>query len=138
MKTAIITDSNSGITQEEAKKLEKKFRENSFTFEDYLVQLEQLNKMGGIKNILGMLPGMGALKNADIDENKLNKNKAIILSMTPKERENPEIIKSSNRQRIAKGSGVTVQEVNQLIRQFEQTKELMKQMKNKKGFKFPF
>ena len=135
---SLIEKAQQTVSEEEAKKLEKKFRENSFTFEDYLVQLEQLNKMGGIKNILGMLPGMGALKNADIDENKLNKNKAIILSMTPKERENPEIIKSSNRQRIAKGSGVTVQEVNQLIRQFEQTKELMKQMKNKKGFKFPF
>lgn len=135
---SLIEKAQQAVTEEEALKLEKKFRENSFTFEDYLNQLESLKKMGGIKNILGMLPGMGALKNADIDEEKLMKNKSIILSMTPKERENPEIIKSSNRQRIAKGSGVTVQEVNQLIRQFEQTKELMKQMKNKKGFKLPF
>lgn len=135
---SLIEKAQQAVTEEEALKLEKKFRENSFTFEDYLSQLENLKKMGGIKNILGMLPGMGALKNADIDEEKLMKNKAIIQSMTPKEREYPEIIKSSNRQRIAKGSGVTVQEVNQLIRQFEQTKELMKQMKNKKGFKLPF
>lgn len=135
---SLIEKAQQAVTEEEALKLEKRFRENSFTFEDYLSQLESLKKMGGIKNILGMLPGMGALKNADIDEEKLMKNKSIILSMTPKERENPEIIKSSNRQRIAKGSGVTIQEVNQLIRQFEQTKELMKQMKNKKGFKLPF
>ena len=135
---SLIEKAQQAVTEEEAKKLEKKFKENSFTFEDYLNQLESLKKMGGIKNILGMLPGMGALKNAEVDEEKLMKNKSIILSMTPKERENPEIIKSSNRQRIAKGSGVTIQEVNQLIRQFEQTKELMKQMKNKKGFKLPF
>lgn len=135
---SLIEKAQQAVTEEEAQKLEKKFRENSFTFEDYLNQLESLKKMGGIKNVLGMLPGMGALKNAEIDEEKLMKNKAIIQSMTPKERDNPDIIKSSNRQRIAKGSGVTIQEVNQLIRQFEQTKELMKQMKNKRGFKMPF
>ena len=95
--------------------------------------------MGGIQSILGMLPGMGALKNVKVDENQLAKNKAIIQSMTIKERNNPEIIKSSNRQRIAKGAGVTIQDVNQLIKQFEQTKEMMKQMKNRKGFgKMPF
>ena len=136
---SLIEKAQQAVTEEEAKELEKKFRENSFTFDDYLNQLESLKKMGGLKNVLGMLPGMGALKNAEIDEDKLMKNKAIIQSMTEKERINPDLIKSSNRQRIAKGSGVSVQEVNQLIKQFEQTKELMKQMKNnKRGFKFPF
>ena len=135
----LIEKAEQAVSQEEAEKLEKKFRENSFTFEDYLAQLENLKKMGGIQNILGMLPGMGALKNVQVDEKQLQKNKAIIQSMTPKERNNPEIIKSSNRQRIAKGSGTTIQDVNQLIKQFEQTKELMKQMKSKKGFgKMPF
>ena len=136
---SLIEKAQQAVTEEEAKELEKKFKENSFTFDDYLNQLESLKKMGGLKNVLGMLPGMGALKNAEIDEDKLMKNKAIIQSMTEKERLNPDLIKSSNRQRIAKGSGVSVQEVNQLIKQFEQTKELMKQMKNnKRGFKFPF
>ena len=134
----LIEKAEQAVSEEEAAKLEKKFRENSFTFDDYLSQLENMKKMGGIKNIIGMLPGMGALKNVDIDENQLLKNKAIIQSMTPKERNNPETIKSSNRQRIAKGSGTTIQDVNQLIKQFEQTKELMKQMKNRKGFKLPF
>ena len=135
----LIEKAEQAVSQEEAEKLEKKFRENSFTFEDYLSQLENLKKMGGIQNILGMLPGMGALKNVQVDEKQLLKNKAIIQSMTIKERNNPEIIKSSNRQRIAKGAGVTIQEVNQLIKQFEQTKELMKQMKNRKGFgRMPF
>ena len=135
----LIEKAEQAVSQEEAEKLEKKFRENSFTFEDYLAQLENLKKMGGIQNIIGMLPGMGALKNVQVDEKQLQKNKAIIQSMTPKERNNPEIIKSSNRQRIAKGSGTTIQDVNQLMKQFEQTKELMKQMKSKKGFgKMPF
>ena len=135
----LIEKAEQAVSEEEAAKLEKKFRENSFTFEDYLSQLENLKKMGGLQNILGMLPGMGALKNVQVDEKQLQKNKAIIQSMTSNERLNPDTIKSSNRQRIAKGSGTTIQEVNQLIKQFEQTKELMKQMKNKKGFgKMPF
>lgn len=135
----LIEKAEQAVSKEEAEQLEKKFRENSFTFEDYLAQLENLKKMGGLQSIIGMLPGMGALKNMQIDEKQLLKNKAIIQSMTPKERIYPETIKSSNRQRIAKGSGVTIQEVNQLIKQFEQTKELMRQMKNRKGFgKMPF
>ena len=135
----LIEKAEQAVSQEEAEKLEKKFRENSFTFEDYLSQLENLKKIGGIQSILGMLPGMGALKNVQVDEKQLQKNKAIIQSMTPKERNNPDTIKSSNRQRIAKGAGVSIQDVNQLIKQFEQTKELMKQMKNRKGFgKMPF
>ena len=102
--------------------------------------MENMKKMGDLKGLLGMIPGLGSkLKNIDIDEKQLARNKAIIQSMTPKERQNPEIIKASNRQRIAKGSGTTIQDVNQLLKQFEQSKELMKQMKNGKGmsrFKF--
>lgn len=135
---SLIEKAQDAVTEDEAKALEKKFRENSFTFDDYLNQLESLKKMGGLQSLMAMLPGMGALKDADIDETKLQKNKAIIQSMTKKERENPEIIKSSNRQRIAKGSGVTVQDVNQLVKSFEQAKDLMKQMKGKHGMKMPF
>lgn len=135
----LIEKAQQTVTEEEALQMEKKFRENSFTFDDYLAQYESLNKMGGLQNIISMLPGMGNLKNVQFDENVLVKNKSIILSMTKKERENPDIIKASNKQRIAKGSGTTVQDVNQLIKQFEQTKALMKQMKGgKKGMKFPF
>ena len=113
--------------------MEKKFRENSFTFDDYLAQLDNLKKMGNIKDLLGMIPGLGSkVKNLDIDEKQMLTNKAIIQSMTPKERRNPEIIKASRRQRIANGSGTTIQQVNQLLKQFEQSKEMMKQLKNGK------
>ena len=126
-------------TQEQAKALEKKFRENSFTFDDYLTQIESLKKMGSLKDLLGMIPGLGSkLKNIDIDENQILINKAIIQSMTKEERQNPDIIKASRRQRIAKGSGTSVQQVNQLLKQFEQSKEMMKQFKNGRGFKPKF
>ena len=116
------------------KKMEKSFRENSFTFEDYLSQLEKLNKMGNINDLISMIPGLRSkVGNVQVDENALKRNKAIIQSMTKKERIHPEIIKSSQRQRIAKGSGTSIQDVNMLIKQFEQSKEMMKQMKNKKG-----
>ena len=112
-------------------------RENSFTFEDYLVQVENMKKMGSLQDILQMIPGVGSkLKNVQIDENEIAINKCIIQSMTPEERRNPEIIKASRRQRIAKGSGTSVQQVNALLRQFEQSKEMMKMLKNKKGFRF--
>ena len=135
---SLIEKAQQTVTEEEAKEMERKFRENSFTLDDYLAQYENMNRMGGIQNIIGMLPGMGAIKNLQIDEKMLEKNKAIILSMTKKERDYPDSIKSSQRQRIAKGSGTTVQDVNQLLKQFAQTRELMKQMKNGKMRKFPF
>ena len=113
--------------------MEKKFRQNSFTFEDYLVQLDSIKKMGNIKDILGMIPGIGSkIKNLDIDERQMQVNKAIIQSMTPAERRNPDIIKASRRQRIANGSGTSIQQVNQLLKSFEQSKEMMKQLKNGK------
>ena len=131
---SLIEKAQEAVTEDEMKKMEKAFRENSFTFEDYLVQLEKLNKMGNINDLIAMIPGLKSkVGNVQVDENALKRNKAIIQSMTKKERIHPEIIKSSHRQRIAKGSGTSIQDVNLLIKQFEQSKEMMKQMKNKKG-----
>ena len=141
---SLIERAQQNFDEEEAKKLEKKLRENSFTLDDYLEQFEQVNKMGGISDILSMLPGMGKLKiNADmIDEKAIERNKSIILSMTKAERENPDIIKGSHKKRIAMGSGTSIQDVNILLKQFSQTKDLMRQFNSGKkmfnGFKFPF
>ena len=130
----LIEKAQQAVDEKQMKEMERKFKENSFTFDDFLMQYENVKKMGDLKGLLGMIPGLGSkLKNIDIDESQIAKNKAIIQSMTAKERQNPETIKSSNRQRIAKGSGTTIQEVNQLLKQFEQTKEMMKQMRNGKG-----
>ena len=131
---SLIEKAQEAVSEEELKKFEKSFRENSFTFEDYLAQLERLKKMGNINDLISMIPGLSSkLKGAQVDENVLKKNKAIIQSMTKKERLNPDLIKGSQRKRIALGSGTTITDVNQLIKQFEQSKEMMKQMKNKKG-----
>ncbi len=134
----LIEKAESAITEEQAKKLEKKMRENAFTLEDYLVQFDAMKKMGGIKDVLSMMPGAGKMKlgDADIDESKIEKTKAIIRSMTPKERRDPNIINFSRKNRIAKGSGTTVQDINRLLKQFEQTKQMMKRMKNNKMFRF--
>ncbi len=135
----LIEKAQEAVTEEEAKKMERKFRENSFTLDDFLTQFETMNKMGGIKDILSMIPGMGAkfkIKEQDIDESKMLTMKAIIQSMTMQERKNPSIINSSRKIRIANGSGTNVQEVNKVLKQFEQTKLMMKQMKNNKMFKF--
>lgn len=137
----LIEKAQEAVTEEEAKKMEEKFRKNKFDFEDYLVQFENLKKMGGLKDILAMIPGLSSkAKMIDsIDENALAKNKAIIQSMTIEERRNPDLIKGSRRKRICAGSGTSIQEVNALLKQFEQTKEMMKQLNGKKGFnKFPF
>lgn len=139
---SLIEKAQETITEEEAKKLEKKIKENSFTLEDYLVQFEQLKKMGNLSDILAMIPGANKLKlNADaIDEKQLAKNKSIILSMTKKERQDPDIIKGSQKRRIASGSGTTIQDVNILLKQFNQSKDMMKMFNNKKkgGFRMPF
>ena len=129
----LIEKAQNAVDEEEAKKLEKAFRENSFTFDDYLSQMENLKKMGGLKDLLEMLPSAisGKMKNVDVDEKQLQKNKAIIQSMTPLERHNPVLIKASRKKRIAEGSGTTIQDVNLLLKQFEQSKELIKQFKNK-------
>ena len=124
---------------------EKKFREQSFTLGDYLEQFRQIKSMGSVESLLGMMPGIkpGALKDAKIDEKQIGRTEAIILSMTERERVRPDIINSSRKKRIAAGSGTSVEEVNRLLKQYEQTKELMKRfMGGKKGKKgrlaFPF
>ncbi len=128
----LIEKAQSAVSEEEMKKMEKKLRESSFTLDDFLVQFENMKKMGNINDLIGMMPGMSGMKisDKDIDETRIEKFKAIIRSMTKQEREHPEIIKSTRRKRIADGSGTTVQDVNQLLKQFDQTKELMKKMRN--------
>ena len=136
---SLIEKAQEAVSEEDAKKMEKKFRENSFTLSDYLTQFETMNKMGGIKDVISMLPGMGSkfkIKEEDIDEKKILTMKAVIQSMTVKERENPAIINYSRKVRIANGSGTSVQEVNRVLKQYEQTKQMMKQMKNNKLFRF--
>lgn len=138
---SLIEKAQDAITEEEAKRMEKKFKENSFNLEDYLMQFESMKKMGKLTDIMGMIPGMSRFKinEGDIDESKIEKNKAIIRSMTVKERRNPEILNGSRRKRIALGSGCTIQEVNQLIKQFEMTKNMMKQFqKGGKRGRLPF
>ena len=134
----LIEKAQEAVSEEQARELEKKFRQNKFDFEDYLVQMENLKKMGNINDIIGMIPGLGSkLKNIPkIDEKQLLRQKAIIQSMTPYERKNPEVIKAGRRKRIAEGSGTGIQDVNQLLKQLEKSKEMMKQIKNKKGFGF--
>jgi signal recognition particle subunit SRP54 len=118
---------------EEAKRLQKKIAKNTFSFNDFLSQLQQIKKMGNIKDLVGMIPGVGkAMKDVDIDENAFKSIEAIIGSMTPSERENPEVLNGKRRERIAKGSGTNVQEVNRLIKQFEDTRKMMKMMGDKK------
>ena len=138
---SLIEKAQEAVSEEQMEKMERKFKANSFTLDDYLDQFAMLKKMGGAKSLLGMLPGMGTKVNIsddDIDESKIERTKAIILSMTKKERNDPSIINYSRKTRISKGSGTTIQEVNQLLKQFEQSKQMMKMMKNKRGFKMPF
>ena len=138
---SLIEKAQQAISEEEAKKMQQKMKENSFTLNDYLEQFAMMKKMGGAQAMLSMLPGAGKLKvnEGDLDEKKMEHTKAIILSMTMAERENPAIIDSKRKRRIAAGSGRSVQEVNQLLKQFEQTKLLMKQLKGNKGrMRLPF
>ena len=125
----LIERAQENLDKEEMRKMEEKMRKNTFTFDDFLMQFEQLSKMGNLADLVAMIPGLsGKIKAADIDETKIKKFKAIIQSMTAKERQNPELIKGSQRKRIAAGSGTTIQDVNSLIKQFEQTKLMMKNM----------
>jgi len=134
----LIEKAQEAVTEEQAKKMQKKMLENSFTLEDFLTQFESMKKMGGAQALLAMMPNLGnKVKDGDIDESKIERTKAIILSMTPKERTDPSIINSSRKKRIAAGSGTSVQEINQLLKQFEQTKQLMKQLKGGKR-RLPF
>jgi len=120
------------FNEEEARKLNKKIATNKFDFNDFLGQLHQIKKMGNIKDLVGMIPGVGkAVKNMDIDDNAFKGIEAIIFSMTPEERGKPEILNGSRRQRLAKGSGQGIQEVNKLLKQFEDTRKMMRMMSDK-------
>lgn len=144
----LIDKAQSAVDEDKAKELEQKFRKAEFSFDDFLDQMQQVKKMGGMKDILGMLPGMGSqLSNIEIDDKAMVRVESIIYSMTKAERANPDIINPSRKKRIADGAGVPIAEVNRLCKQFEQSKKLMKQMSGmmggKKGarmgkFKFPF
>jgi len=130
---SLIEKAEQQVDEQEAEALQEKMRRDQFTLEDFLKQMKQVRKMGPLSGIIGMLPGMGAmkqLKNADVDERELDRVEAIILSMTPQERAHPGLINGSRRKRIAAGSGTKVQQVNQLVKQFDQMKVLMKSMAN--------
>lgn len=137
---SLIEKAQEAVTEEQMKKMEKKLKNASFTLSDYLEQFEMVKNMGGVGKLLGMMPGMGGkmkINEDDIDESKIEKIKAMILSMTEKERNDPSILNYSRKMRIAKGSGTTIQDINKLLKQFEQTKSMMKQLKNGKR-KLPF
>ena len=130
---SLIEKAEEQVSEEEAEELQRKMSEGQFTLEDFLKQMRQIRKMGPIGNLLGMMPGMGAMKNlkdVDVDDGELDRVEAIILSMTPHERAMPQIIKGSRRRRIAEGSGTKIQQVNNLVKQFDQMKKLMKHMAN--------
>ncbi|RXT15086.1 signal recognition particle protein [Ammoniphilus sp. CFH 90114] len=149
---SLIEKAQEAVDQEKAKEMERKLRKAEFTFEDFLEQMAQVRKMGPLEDLLGMIPGMNKMKGMQdlkIDDKAINRVEAIVKSMTTEEKQNPELLKNSNRKkRIAKGSGTTVQEVNRFIKQFEDMRKMMKQFgkmadqaKKKKGkgmFKFPF
>lgn len=128
---SLVEKAQEQFDEEEARKLSKKLARNQFDFNDFLTQIAQIKKMGNIKDLMGMIPGVGKqIKDLDIDDNAFKSIEAIIYSMTPYERSHPEIINGSRRQRIAKGSGTNIQEVNRLLKQFEQTRKMMKNVAN--------
>ena len=126
---SLIEKAEQAYDEKNARELEKKMREQTFSLEDFLDQMRQLKKMGNLEQLIGMIPGAntGALKNAQVDEKQMQKTEAIILSMTKQERLHPEVINGSRRRRIATGSGTNVEDVNKLLKQFEQMKKMMKQ-----------
>jgi len=129
----LVEKAQQNFDEKETQRINKKIKKNQFGFDDFLIQMEQIKKMGSLKDIVGMIPGMGkAIKDVDIDDNSLKPIEAIIKSMTPKERSSPELMNGSRKIRIAKGSGTTVPEVNQLLKQFDQMRKMMKTM-NKMG-----
>lgn len=144
---SLVERAQEQFDEEEAKRLQRKIQKNKFDFNDFLGQIEQIKKMGNLKDLASMIPGVGkAIKDVDIDDNAFVSIEAIIRSMTPKERTNPEILNTSRRQRIAKGSGTNIQEVNKLIKQFDQIRKMMKMvtgnqmagmMSRMKGMKLP-
>ena len=146
---SLIEKAQANLDESKAKEMEQKMRKAQFGFDDYMESMNQMKKMGGISSVLGMMPGLGGkMKDLEgmVDEKDLARKEAMIYSMTPAERSNPDLLNPSRKNRIAKGAGVTVAEVNRFVKQFEQTRKMMKQMpgmmKGKKGklggFKFPF
>ena len=143
---SLIEKAEAEVDQEKARELSQKIRKAEFDYNDFLDQMRQIKKMGGMASIMSMMPGMSQLGNIDMDENEKNmaRIEAIILSMTPAERANPSLMNLSRKQRIARGSGVDISEVNRLVKQFDQMKKMMKQLpgmmggKKRKGFKMPF
>ena len=146
---SLIEKAQASFDEDQAKEMEKKFKKAQFGFDDFLTSMEQMKKMGGLSSILNMLPGVsGKIKDIEgmVDEKEMERKKAIILSMTPKERANPDILNPSRKNRIAKGAGVDISEVNRMVKQFEQTRKMMKQMPGLMGgkggkrgkFKLPF
>ncbi len=130
---SLVERAQEQFDEEEARRLQKKIQKNKFDFTDFLNQIQQIKKMGNIKDLASMIPGMGkAIKDIDIDDNAFKGIEAIILSMTPKERTNPEILNTSRKMRIAKGSGTNIQDVNRLLKQFDQTRKMMKMMTGSK------
>jgi signal recognition particle subunit SRP54 len=131
---SLVEKAQEQFDEKEAKRLEKKIRKNKFDFDDFMTQLNHIRKMGNLKNLIGMIPGMSKLaKDIDIDDNAFNKLEAIIQSMTPQERKDPGIINGSRKKRIARGSGNRLEEVNQFMRQFEQMRKMMHQMSKMQG-----
>jgi len=128
---SLIEKAEAQVSEQEAEELQKKMASNQFTLEDFLKQMRQVRKMGPLGNLIGMMPGMGSmkqLKDVNVDDRELDRVEAIILSMTPHERAMPDVIKGSRRRRIAEGSGTKIQQVNNLVKQFDQMRRLMKQM----------
>ena len=131
---SLVEKAQENFSEEEARKLQRKIEKNQFDLNDFLGQLQQIKKMGNVKDLMGMVPGMGkAMKDVDIKEDAFKHIEAIILSMTPQERTNPSIINGQRKNRIAKGSGLNVVEVNKLLKQFEDTRKMMKMMSNPKN-----
>ena len=130
---SLVERAQAQYDEEEARKLQRKIQKNQFDFDDFLGQIQQIKKMGNLKELASMIPGVGkALKDIDIDDNAFKSIEAIIQSMTPKERKHPEILNQSRKNRIAKGSGTTLQEVNRLVKQFDQTRKMMKMVTGSK------
>jgi len=126
---SLVEKAQEQFDEEEARRLQKKLAKDQFTLQDFYMQIQQIKKMGNIKDLASMIPGMGkALKDVDMDNSSFKGIEAIILSMTPAEKENPSILNGSRRKRIAEGSGTSIAEVNRLVKQFEDTRKVMKNM----------
>jgi len=131
---SLVERAQEQFNEEEARKLQRRIQKDQFDFNDFLGQLQQIKKMGNVKDLMGMIPGMGkAMKDVDIQDDAFKHIEAIILSMTPQERANPHLMNGQRKNRIAKGSGTNIQEVNKLMKQFEDTKKMMKLMSNPKN-----